>query len=414
MSSTNQSQTNDYGLVAGCTLAILLCLAVFINLIPTRYQQFSYLSLGFGKGQLFFTNQIPFIDLLDSALVHGHYYWAEGPLPSVILVPFTALAEHFGTFFYQGYLQALLTIGVAWCCYWLARRFRYSIGDAAWLALAFCFASVYHFIAFVSWSWYYAQAVTVFLSFLGLVEYFGRRRYWLIGLLLAATMMSRVTAALGVLFYLGDIMTTVTLTWRKKLRASLSLLLPLFIGGLLLLGYNYVRFQNPLENGYRLVNNFYWSMPDQRYELDHRGLFQLANIPTNFYYYFIKTLDPVVLNYPARNNEHYLLQAPYLKVGYPGVGFFVVAPIFLYLFRRRYRERQDKLLLATCGLTLLALLTYYTTGWFQSGPRYLLDLLPYAFVLLLGAWPEHKLTNFSRGLIVASALFNVFLLTTML
>ena len=92
-----------------------------------------------------------------------------------------------------------------------------------------------------------------------------------------------------------------------------------------------------------------------------------------------------------------------------GAGFFVLSPIFLFVFRTDLRKRLVRILWMTTGLILFFLLTYYWTGATQLGARYMLDLLPWAFWLVLFAFEKRKLTGFAKILITASALGNLYL-----
>jgi hypothetical protein len=177
-----------------------------------------------------------------------------------------------------------------------------------------------------------------------------------------------------------------------------------------------LRFGDAFENGYRLIGNFAGVdfQRGQRELLREFGLFRLRNIPTNLYYYFVKGPDPVIqeLSGTLGNKFPYILKPPYIKVANPGVSFFVVAPIFLYVFRSRLRQRMAAHALLAVLCVLIFLLSYYWNGWFQVGPRYMLDVLPFAYLLLLFSFPDFKLSGFAQLLIVASAFFNLYLLST--
>ena len=60
-------------------------------------------------------------------------------------------------------------------------------------------------VAMISWSWYYAQVVTVFLLFLALLEYFHKKRYWLISIIFGLIALTRITAGIGIIFFILEI-----------------------------------------------------------------------------------------------------------------------------------------------------------------------------------------------------------------
>jgi len=401
---------NDHGSIIIVHMIIVFSsLAIYFNSISGVHQHFVYMAKSFLQGKLYLV-EMPG-NWFDAVKYDNHYYWPLGPAPAIVLMPFVAVFEKMGLFFYQNYLQMLLTAAIFYFCFVLAQKFNYSATDSLYLGFAFVFASVYHLSAFIPWSWYFAQTLTVFLTFASIHEYFGRRRYWLIGALLALVFATRFTAGFGIIFFVGAIILEAESNISQKIKNLMALIVPIIIVGVLLLTYNYLRFGDPFNNGYYNVNNHILTDQEQ-FERKNYGLFQLRNIPTNFYYYFLKSVDPVRLDVFSYGEQTYVLKPPYLNVSYPGVSFFVVAPIFLYIFRARFGEKIVKLALLSVSVTLLALLSYFWPGWTQVGPRYALDFLPYLYLVLLFSFPHFALTKLSKGVIVGSAFFNYFLLMT--
>ncbi len=399
------------GKAAFILAAFFLALAFSLNIQARNFDQFTYLAQAFLQGHLHFVD--PSHLTKDAIRINGVYYWQLGPFPSVLLMPLVFLAGLFRFTIYQGYAQFVITCAIMASCYQIARRLRYSESDALLLAFGFCFASVYQFTAFVPWCPFFAHAVTVLLLLLIIGEYLAKKRTWLLGILFAMVFATRFSAGFAVIFLAADIMTDRNIERRKKWGDFLLLFAPIVATGLVLLLYNWVRFGDALENGYRLVSNHssLSSLVDERAHIRTFGLFQLRNIPSNFYYYFIKTLDPVLMELPWRkiSVDPYVLKPPYVKVGYPGTSFFVTSPIFLYAFRTRLKEKTAALALLAVVTVLLVTLSYYWTGAYQMGPRYSQDFLPFAFLLLLFSFPGYRLTGVARGVIIASALFNLFL-----
>lgn len=348
----------------------------------------------------------------DSTMHLGKVYWPLGLSPILILVPFVGLFNLFGQMFYQGYLQIIMTAGTFYMAYRIAKQHKYTHEDSLWLAFAFCFASVYIIIALIPWGWYFAQAIVVFFTFLAISEWYGRKRYWLIGIYYAIIVASRFTGAIGLLFFAADLLIRKKKLQRKELVSHLlALFIPVMISGLCLLWYNYARFGNPLDNGYMGINN--WTIPiERRFETINYGLFQLRNVPMNIYYYFIKTVDPVLVNHFGDFGQTFILKPPYIKLSYPGTSFFVSAPIFLYVFsaiRKKIKTREVWLALIPTVTTLSILMFYYWPGWRQVGPRYTADFLPFTYIVLLFAFRKSSLGLFPKLLITASAILDFYL-----
>ncbi len=84
------------------------------------------------------------------------------------------------------------------------------------------------------------------------------------------------------------------------------------------------------------------------------------------------------------------------------------------MFRVSLRTRFDKIVaVVAAGLTLL-LLSYYAVNVYEFGPRYLVDVLPLYYLLLLASLAEHGVWWRDRALILLSACFNIFLFWTFL
>ncbi|OGY80909.1 MAG: hypothetical protein A3E60_03085 [Candidatus Kerfeldbacteria bacterium RIFCSPHIGHO2_12_FULL_42_13] len=389
-------------------------LAFFYNTKHTYNEQFVWLAESFLKGQLYLAEPIKrFIDL---ALVDGKFFWHLPPLPAILLVPFVWFWKILHVPIYQWYLNIPFSVGVFVLCFKIAKRFAFSWTDALYLANAFLFASVYHQIAFLSWSWYLSQSLTAFLMFLALYEFFTRKRWGLIGIIFAALLMTRPTAVLGIIFFLaGIIFNTIDeelphiahhMTHHSKLRSIIQLILPCFFTIPLLLAYNQARFGSYWESGYALTNNFA-NPANTSYQL-----FSLSNIPTNFSAYFLSAPKMILEKLKQGVDGISSFRLPRLKVEHPGVSFFVVSPIFLWLLRAQWRKRLVRLALLPILILLPTLLAFWGPGWNQIGPRYTLDFLPFAWVILLFAFPQQKLSKSAKILIVLSSYFNFFLLAT--
>lgn len=397
-------------LVTYTLCVILFTIALTLNIKIQTEQQFSYYADSLLHGKLYLLEKPG--TWLDCTFKNGHYYWPLGPFPAILLMPFVLISKNlFGQIFPQGLLQFPLTLGVFFLCYKIAEKFKYSQENALLLAFSFCFASPYILIAMVPWGWYFSQAVAVFFSFLAIYEFFKKRRYFVLGLLMSFVLMTRFTAGLVSLFFLLALLTEKRALLKERIEKLFSFSIPIILAGLFLLLINYLRFGSPLDNGYATANESIMSEV-QRYKVLNYGLFNIKSVPTNFYYYFIKTPDPVLVDAQSVYGNTYMLKPPYIKVAFPGISFFVSAPIFLYIFRANHSKKLMRLSLIPIFLILTLLLMYYWPGWRQLGPRYTLDFLPLLYLVLLNSFKGSKLTGFTKKLIVVSTFLNLYLLPT--
>jgi hypothetical protein len=141
---------------------------------------------------------------------------------------------------------------------------------------------------------------------------------------------------------------------------------------LLLIGlYNYARFGSPLDVGlhYHMMDEFFRPLYDQY------GLFNLHYLPTNLYYQFI------FYPFPARWDSAM------------GGSVFLLSPLFFGALWSLWQDRRQAstwVLLAAFIIGYIPIGLLMGTGYFQYGPRYLLDLaIPLMLLTAQGIrrWP---------------------------
>ena len=336
---------------------------------------------------------------LDCSFQAEKCFWALGPGPAILLLPFVFIARIFKQFFFQGYLNIFLVGAIFYLCYLLAKRFKYDSYDRFWLALAFCFASVFSGVVFNSNSWYFSHVVNTLFLLLCFWEFFGKKRYWLIGIYLAMVFATRLNAGLVIIFFIFEILFNDIGKRKDKLKSLGLLLLPVFFSLLILSGYNYARFDNLLDTGYGRAQN---GQPFQRYLKDNFGLFNWHYLLTNVYYSLLKLPEPIF-------NFGYMLKAPYFMVSPLGLSFFFVSPIFFWIFFAGRKTKTIKFLYLASFLILLSVLLYFNSGYAQFGPRYFIDFLPLLYIILLHSFKDSRLTLKSKIIIALSVFINFYL-----
>ena len=385
-------------------LACLLFAVVFgFNLTVSVDQQFSYLAESFLQGKTYFL--VPPAFGFDTVFFQGKYYWPLGPLPAVLLLPFVLVFRSFGLFFFQSYLHVFLVLGVFYLFFKIARKVGYSADDAGFLAFAFCFASAFLGVAIYSGSWYFAQVVAVFLVTLALLEYLGKKRLWIIGTLMGLAFVTRVTAALNILFFVMGVVVADT-KLRKKITAVCALSFPVLVGLVALALYNHARFGNWLEQGYSLQ-----ILDGAAARARSYGVMSLVHVPGNLFYFLFAGPLPVTFD-----NVSQVLKFPYLRANPWGMSLFITSPYFLYLFSLKYDDLVSKQLLFSIAVVASCIFTYYGIGNVQFGYRYSLDFLPFLFFLLIRNYRNERpeLSPGFKKVILLTALTNFYLVLTVL
>jgi hypothetical protein len=385
-------------------LACLLFAVVFgFNLTVSVDQQFSYLAESFLQGKTYFL--VPPASEYDTVFFQGKYYWPLGPFPAVLLLPYVLVFRSFGLFFFQSYLHVFLVLGVFYLFFKIARRVGYSADDAGFLAFAFCFASAFLGVAIYSGSWYFAQVVAVFLVTLALLEYLGKKRLWIIGTLMGLAFVTRVTAALNILFFVMGVIVADT-KLRKKITAVCALSFPVLVGLVALALYNHARFGNWLEQGYSLQ-----ILEGAAARARSYGVMSLVHVPGNLFYFLFAGPLPVTFDDVSQ-----VLKFPYLRANPWGMSLFITSPYFLYLFSLKYDDLISKQLLFSIAVVASCIFTYYGIGNVQFGYRYSLDFLPFLFFLLIRNYRNERpeLSPGFKKVILVTALTNCYLVLTVL
>lgn len=90
----------------------------------------------------------------------------------------------------------------------------------------------------------------------------------------------------------------------------------------------------------------------------------------------------------------------------PAIGLIVVSPATLWLFERSIWNVERAAGWLAVVVVLLVLLAYYATGAVTFGPRYLCDILPLFFLLLVEVVRNRTMTIGFKRLILFSGLLN--------
>jgi hypothetical protein len=369
---------------------------------PGGSQHFLYLADGWLHGHLYLHDVPP--NTGDYTLHNGHWYVAFPPLPAVLLLPLVAIFR----FSNQGIISLIFSVGMGLLNIWLAlgilKRFSQSrsaglpFEGIAWYVSLFALGTEHMYATLQGNVWFTAHIVATTFLLLYLGETLHKRRPFVAGVYLGLASLSRITTLFTFPFF---VLLTVSaylanhqerrkqfLPWKELLR--FFAVVGIFVVGMLL--YNLARFGSLFDFGYSTMNvNSFLSGNLHTY-----GQFSTHFISTNLRYML---LDPPRL----------LSQKPYLSFSPLGTGIFWTMPALVFAFLA-FRHTEDRwlatALLASCLLPMVFLLMYFNTGWYQFGYRFVLDFLPFAWLLaVLGmrAVPGRR----EKVLIVLSIAMNI-------
>jgi hypothetical protein len=336
------------------------------------------------------------LPLGDVADYYYNFYLYFGPFPSIVLMPFVFL---FGKNFSQSALGILSIILSFFAIYKTSKSFKFGITDSLWLSLFFVSSTVLLATSLINISAYQVESLAVPLILFALMEYFSKKRSFLIGMFLGLAVLTRITLVLATIFFVLEFL-------RKRLskKQLIFILIPVIAAFLLYGGYNQRRFHSFLETGVRYSINL------KTYPLDTNvqyGLFNPINIPGNLYSLLLMPPDPVL-----KNSSGFTLKFPYFKANPWGMAIWFTSPLFLILLYK-FKKNQYSL---SAGLTSLLIaipiFCFYSIGFSQYGYRYLLDFLPFLFLLLLPSF-NSKLSKKEIALIIIGVVFNAIYITSL-
>ncbi len=315
---------------------------------------------------------------------NGLYNVVFPPAPAILLMPFVLV---FGTDFPQQWASILLgaanvsVMALILGQMGLERRMRLV------LALAFGLGTIVWYSAQVGTGWHFAHVTSLFFLLAAIYACQRDARTWVIGLLFAGAVLSRLTMLAAVPFFLAYLADR---QWRAAsddrtpfgivgriavlaapqlvdLRRYLRLAWPMgtavAVTLALYLAYNAARFGSPLENGYSLIPGL---AADPAFA---DGLVSLSAIPGNLY--------ALLLAPPSTAPAFPYLLPPLLG----SMSLILTTPLLLWAVRARERDWFTIGSWASVGLILVVTLVRADPGGVQFGFRYAQDLLPFLFLL---------------------------------
>ena len=334
----------------------------------------------------------------DLTLYQGQWYVANPPMVAVLLVPWVKMYTVVGinTVVFSIVFGALnLALMFIILELMSARGWtRLSTGGNLWLTALLGFGTVHFYLSIVGKMWFMSQTVTVTFLALAVLCVLTARPPWLAGMMLGFGIIARPNIALAWLLVFGVTAqlqkdASGRLDWRKLAGWAVLSGLPMILAVGVLLGYNYIRFSDFLDFGYLTENVADFMAAD----LKNYGTFNTHFIERNLRVMFLALpeWDPICRRVVPQHQ---------------GMSMFLATPALIYLAKAL---RRSPWVLGAWGavLALIALIsTYYNTGAWQFGYKYMLDFAV-PVIMLLAAAAGRRVSWFFRVLILLSIASNI-------
>jgi len=335
---------------------------------------FFYLADAFLHGRTWLTFQPGPYDVI---VIDGRFYVPFAPFPAIVLMPVVAILGATGADQVESGINAILAAGGVGLCWMLLGRIgvRPPIDRIA-LTVLFGFSTQILWVTTRGGVWHTGQLIATILTFICLLEVWGRQRPWLIGLFAGAAFLTRAPLAFAIPFYAFMLDTAPALSaadvgggyiasaarstrWRRWAALAVGVLPALIV----FVAYNQVRFGSPWESGYALA-----TLPEFLERQRALGLFALSHVPMN--------LDLFLFHLPTPIREF-----PYLKPDGLGLSILITSPGLLFASQADWRRPRSWWLFGAAVAVLIPTLLYYGGGWLQYGYRYFLDSVPFVIAL---------------------------------
>lgn len=353
---------------------------IFTSAGETEYNYFSRLSRSFINGKLYLTENPPWLNELVP--VDGKYYVVYPPMPAILLLPLVSIFGIYTQTFFSIFLGSINVVLV----FLVLKRLNLSDKTAIFISLFFGLGTNHFYLSTVGSAWFIAHIVAVFFLLVALLETFGGKRLFLIGLALGAAFWSRTPVIFTVVFFCTFLFKKF---WPINVRNFINLsLFSLGIGIFVLIDgyYNFLRFGDfsPFAP-YHLIPNI------DKDPVFNQGFMSLSFIPRH--------LDAILLRVPK-----FFAEPPFIVPSLYATAIWFTSPAILLIFKAK-----KNLLSFACWAAVitvfLVIITWAGVGYAQWGYRFAQDFMPFILILMAVAI-GNKPSKLSYLLIVLSILLN--------
>lgn len=323
------------------------------------------------KGHL--TLEADNFDFFDMISYNGKHYLPYPPFPSFVLLPFAAL---FGAKVNTIFIALLCSCANLYLLYKIFLRLEISNAVKSLLIPAFFFGTGYWYVLVTSHHVYqFAHIIATTLTLLCIYEMLGKQRWWVVGIYIGCSFLTRQFTLFYGVFALGYLYYTNRHNAKEVfLKKTLVLCSTIGVFIVFFLVYNYIRFGNAFEAGYSYIN--YIGILKER--VNKYGVFSLQYFWFNFYSLFLKGFV-IVFSGPDRMQLN--------DVDLWGTSLIAASPFLVASVKANWPKQLLIFSWATILIILCGILFYHNNGFAQVNcMRFTLDFLPLLFVLTaLGA-----------------------------
>jgi hypothetical protein len=332
----------------------------------------------------------------DCAFVDGKTYVVFPPLPGVLAVPMVWL-NGVAT---PGFIALSVVMFALSLWLWNGIFVHQGLEPAArrWLLVALGFASPLYYVALRGDGiWFFAQSCAFLLVTLALHQVLVKGRLFTAGLALGGALLCRQMsvfyAPLLLLLWLppGEPLLRID---GRRLRSGLALGLPIALGLVFYFAYNYWRFHDPLDTGYRFLK---LNTEPLQSRLATYGLWNKAYLLFNLFYLFLQGFHVEFIQ---------PMQVRLQGMDPSGTSLLAASPWLLLSFFIPWNRNTLAVLVLVAGFAA-SLLFYHSNGFSQYNvQRYTLDWLPALLVVLAPALTLQRL-EWVRLLVLWGLVLNV-------
>jgi len=344
----------------------------------TPYDYFTRLATSFLKGKYYLTQNPAWLNELIPA-GNNKYYVVYPPMPAILSMPFVFILKDF---FQQQYLAHLLGAGIVLLTINLSLKIKKDIKLALWSGILVGLGSIIWYLSTNGSSWYLGHLSSCFFLMASLNESFGKKRPFLVGALLGASYLSRLTTILSFPLFLYLI------KGGKRMKNIVKFALGIMPFLTFNFFYNFIRFGTIFDKGYLLIPGV---LDEIWYE---KGLFSLSYIP--------KHLKIIFASFPIFQKEF-----PFVIPSWAGLSIWITTPAFLYSLFSNIKEKVVKISWIVIILISLVIFSHGTTGFTQFGYRFAVDFYPFLFLLVIKSVTETGLKPIHYVLLAISIIVNL-------